>query len=208
MRSHRPTGGSVMIDRLFKNEFLTLLTQEQTHESFFEKEVHGRSSEPELPEAAREHLARWQMPEQGFRNYWYPVMLAKDLDTGPVRRRLLGEDIAFWRDGGKVHGIADRCPHRGASLSRGHVRFPGSGTLSCPYHGWTFDGQGKLRACIQEGANSVMPGNASTKGYPVEERLNVIWVWIGDMARVPVKDTLPLWMKVPGPARRLHSTTV
>ena len=30
-----------MMNRLFKNELLTLLTQEQTHESFFENEVHG-----------------------------------------------------------------------------------------------------------------------------------------------------------------------
>ena len=58
----------MITDRLFKNELFRLLTQEQTHESFFEKEVHRCSSEPELPEAAREHLARWQMPEQGFRN--------------------------------------------------------------------------------------------------------------------------------------------
>ena len=100
----------MFLDRLFKNEFLTLLTQEQTHESFFEKEVHGRSPEPELKEAARQHLARWHIPEQGFRNYWYPVMLAKDLGKRPVRRRLLGEDIAFWRDGGKVNAVADRCP--------------------------------------------------------------------------------------------------
>ena len=74
--------------------------------------------EPQLPEEAREHLARWHMPEQGFRNYWYPVMLASELrQASRSKRRLLGEDIAFWRDGGKVNAIADRCPHRGASIS-------------------------------------------------------------------------------------------
>src|SRR5262245_54030780 len=182
--------------RLYKNELTTLFTQERSHEQFFDNEVHGCGSEPQLPEAARQHLARWHMPELGFRNYWYPVMLASDLAKRPVRRRLLGEDIAFWRDGGKVNAIADRCLHRGASLSRGHIRFPGSGTLSCPYHGWTYDGQGQLRACIQEGPNSVMPGKVKTKAYPVEERLNVIWVWIGDMDPVPVEDDLPLAMKV------------
>lgn len=197
-----------MISRLFKNELFTLLTQEQTHESFFEKEIHGQSDEPALPEEARQHLARWHLPEQGFRNYWYPVMLAKDLNKNPVRRRLLGEDIAFWRDGGKVHAIADRCPHRGASLSRGHIRFPGSGTLSCPYHGWTFDGQGQLRACIQEGAHSVMPGKIKTKAYPVEERLNMVWVWIGDMDPVPVEDDLPIAMTVPGAESLIHFTKV
>jgi hypothetical protein len=87
----------MITDRFFKNELFTLLTQEQTHESFFEKEVHGRSSEPELPEEARQHLARWHMPEQGFRNYWYPVMLAKDL----MLIRLFQQDTTYsvraWR---------------------------------------------------------------------------------------------------------------
>jgi phenylpropionate dioxygenase-like ring-hydroxylating dioxygenase large terminal subunit len=135
-------------------------------------------------------------------------MLASELGKRPIRRRLLGEDIAFWRDGGQVHAIADRCPHRGASLSRGHTRFPGSGTLSCPYHGWTFDGQGQLRACIQEGPNSVMPGKVKTKAYPVEERLNVIWAWIGDMEPVPVEEDLPVAMKVPGVVSLIHFTKV
>ena len=167
--------------RLTKNSLMTLLTQERTHEEFFENEIHGYAPQPPLSEDARRHLERWHMPEQGFRNYWYPVMMSSDLAKRPVKRRLLGEDIAFWRDGGKVNAIADRCPHRGASLSTGHMRFPGSGTLSCPYHGWTFDGAGQLRACIQEGPNSLMPAKVKTKAYPVEERYGVVWAWVGDM---------------------------
>ena len=197
-----------MINRFFNNELLTLLAQEQTHESFFENEVHGHAPEPQLPEEARQHLARWNIPEQGFRSYWYPVMLASELGKRPIKRRLLGEDIAFWRDGGKVNAIADRCPHRGASISRGHIRFPGSGTVSCPYHGWTFDGQGQLRACIQEGPNSLMAGKVKTKSYPVEERLGVVWAWIGDMEPVSIEEDLPLAMKVPGIVNLVHFTKV
>ena len=63
--------------QLFKNEFLTLLTQGDSHEAFFEREIHGHAPEPPLPEEARRHLERWHMPEQGFRNYWYPVMLSR-----------------------------------------------------------------------------------------------------------------------------------
>ena len=146
--------------QLFKNRLFTLLTQGDPMRLFLKKKFTAMRAEPQLPEAAREHLARWQIPEQGFRNYWYPVMLASDLGKRPIRRRLLGEDIAFWRDGGKVNAIADRCPHRGASISEGHIRFPGSGTVSCPYHGWTFDGQGQLRACIQEGPIRSWPGKS------------------------------------------------
>jgi phenylpropionate dioxygenase-like ring-hydroxylating dioxygenase large terminal subunit len=193
---------------LFKNEFLTLLTQGETHESLFEKEIHGHVPQPPLPEEARRHLERWRMPETGFRNYWYPVIRSKHLKTGPIRRRLLGEDIVLWRDGGKVNALADRCPHRGASLSRGHIRFPGSGTISCPYHGWTYDGTGQLRACIQEGPQSLNPGKVRTKAYPVEERLDVVWVWIGDTEPVPIEEDLPMAMKIPGVVSLVHFTKV
>lgn len=195
--------------RLFKNEFLALLTQGETHESLFEKEIHGYASHPPLPEEARRHLERWHLPETGFRNYWYPVIRSRHLKKGPIRRRLLGEDIVLWRDGGTVYALADRCVHRGASLSRGHIRFPGSGTVSCPYHGWTYDGKtGQLRACIQEGPLSVMPSKVKTKAYPVEERLGVVWVWIGDTDPVPVEEDLPMAMKVPGVANLIHFTKV
>src|SRR5712692_9008047 len=194
--------------RLFKNEFLALLTQGETHESLFEKEVHGYVPQPPLPEEARLQLERWHMPEIGFRNYWYPVIRSKHLKTGPIRRRLLGEDIVLWRDGGKVHALADRCLHRGASLSAGHIRFPGSGTISCPYHGWTFDGTGQLRACIQEGPDSAMPPKVRTKAYPVEERLGVVWAWIGDLAPPPIEEDLPVAMTVPGVVSFIHFTKV
>ena len=194
--------------RLTKNSLMTLLTQERTHEEFFENEIHGYAPQPPLSEDARRHLERWHMPEQGFRNYWYPVMMSSDLAKRPVKRRLLGEDIAFWRDGGKVNAIADRCPHRGASLSTGRMRFPGSGTLSCPYHGWTFDGAGQLRACIQEGPNSLMPAKVKTKAYPVEERYGVVWAWVGDMEPVSLDEDLPIAMKVPEATSLVHFTGV
>jgi phenylpropionate dioxygenase-like ring-hydroxylating dioxygenase large terminal subunit len=194
--------------RLVKNEFFALLSQGETHESLFEKEAHGQVPPLPLPEEAHRHLEHWQMPEMGFRNYWYPVVLARDLKRGPIRRRLLGEDIVFWRDGGKVHALADRCPHRGASLSRGHIRFPGSGTISCPYHGWTFDGTGRLRACIQEGPLSAMPSQVTAKAYPVAERAGVVWVWIGDMAPVALEEDLPVAMKAPGVVNMVHFTRV
>jgi phenylpropionate dioxygenase-like ring-hydroxylating dioxygenase large terminal subunit len=53
----------------------------------------------------------------------------------------LGEDIVLFRDGGKVYALSERCPHRGARLSQGKCLYPGSGTISCRYHGWTFKGE-------------------------------------------------------------------
>ncbi len=189
------------VRRLFKNKLLTLLTYGETHEFLFEHEVHGHFPEP--ARCLRRRVTIWSV---GMLRRWGFAatgillnLLARFEEKGRSWAGLLGEGIAFWRDGGKVHAVADRCPHRGASLSQGHVRFPGSGTLSCPYHGWTFDGTGQLRACIQEGRNSTMPPKVRTKAYPVEERVGLVWVWIGDMEPDCCwRRTLPLAMKAPG----------
>jgi phenylpropionate dioxygenase-like ring-hydroxylating dioxygenase large terminal subunit len=197
------------LDRLFRNEFVTLLTQGGKHQDLFDGEIHWRRpGDPFTDEERRWYFEKWKLPEMGFRNYWYPAMMSSDLKGRPIKRRMLGEDIAFWRDGGKAWAIADRCPHRGASIANGHIRFPGSGTISCPYHGWTFDGRGNLLACIQEGPESSMPGKVKTKWYPVEERLGVVWIWIGDMEPVPVDEDLPVAMKVPGVTNMIHFTPV
>lgn len=194
--------------RLWRNEVSTLLTQAGSHEALFQREINGHPPGGALSPEAQDYFRRTKLPELGFRNYWYPVMHSRQLTDRPVKRRLLGEDIAFWRDGGKAYAIADRCPHRGASLADGHVRFPGSGTISCPYHGWTFDGTGQLRGCIQEGPRSVMPGKVRTQAYPVEDRLGVVWVWIGDLEPVPLEEDLPVAMAVPGVTNFIHFTKV
>src|SRR4051794_6902815 len=128
----------MLIQSLFRKEPVEILTQARSHESLFADDINGRPAGTSTTAEERElYFDRWGLPERGFRNYWYPVIRSADLTTRPVKRRLLGEDIVFWRDGGKANAIADRCPHRGASLAKGHCRFPGSGTVSCPYHGWT-----------------------------------------------------------------------
>ncbi|HTQ33423.1 MAG TPA: Rieske (2Fe-2S) protein, partial [Stellaceae bacterium] len=81
------------------------------------------------------------LPELGLRNYWYPVMAAWRLRRKPKAIKVLGEDIVIFRDSGKLYALAERCPHRGARLSQGKCLYPGSGTISCPYHGWTFSGE-------------------------------------------------------------------
>ena len=194
--------------RLIKNQLMTLLTQEQPTKNFLKTKFTAIAAEPQLPRKRARHLARWHMPEQGFRNYWYPVMMASDLADRPVkRRRLLGEDIAFWRDGGKVNAIADRCPHRGASMSAGHIRFPGSGTAELPVSWLDFrrpwptprlhsrrtefahgrEGQDEILSC--RGTVTAWSGLGSA-----------IW------SRYRLKKTFRMAMKVPGVTSLVHFT--
>jgi phenylpropionate dioxygenase-like ring-hydroxylating dioxygenase large terminal subunit len=131
------------------------------------------------------------VPVLGYRNYWYPATESRELGKKPVRLKLLGEDIVFFRhrQTGAVVAMDDRCPHRAASLALGRSHFPG--TISCPYHGWTFDSEGKLVAVLSEGPSCPLVGKIFQKTYPVREFRNFIWVWIGDREPVSLDEDLP-----------------
>jgi phenylpropionate dioxygenase-like ring-hydroxylating dioxygenase large terminal subunit len=127
----------------------------------------------------------------GFRNYWYPVMWANQLTTDPEQVTLCGQKIMVMRDvDGSVHALHDRCPHRGVPLSQGDQQFPG--TVSCAYHGWTYGlADGELKAVITDGPDSPICGKVNIDPYPIEERLGLIWVFVGDRAPHPLDDQLP-----------------
>jgi phenylpropionate dioxygenase-like ring-hydroxylating dioxygenase large terminal subunit len=109
----------------------------------------------------------------------------------PERVHLLGEDIMVIRDAGRVYALANRCPHRGVPLSYGNRQFPG--TVSCVYHGWTFDLEsGELKAAITDGPDSPICGKVTQPTYAVEERLGLVWVYVGDGEQPhPIDDQLP-----------------
>ncbi len=134
-------------------------------------------------------FAAFGMPELGLREFWYPVLPAWRLRRRPRQVRVLGEELVLFRDGARVFALDDRCPHRGARLSLGACRF--KATISCPYHGWTFDGTGACVAAIMEGPDSNIPGRAKVKSYPALQRNGLIWVYIGERAAPAFEDDVP-----------------
>lgn len=127
----------------------------------------------------------------GFRNYWYPVVWEREVTEKPLPVTLLGEKIALVRKGDTVYALHDRCPHRGVPLSCARKQeFPG--TVTCPYHGWTFDvTNGKLVAVITDGPDSPICGRVSVKTYPTAQRLGLVWVYVGDGDPHPVEQDIP-----------------
>lgn len=71
----------------------------------------------------------------------------------------------------------------------GKRHFPG--TISCGYHGWTFDTQGNCVAALNEGPCSRLPGRVNLRTYPVVERSGVVWVYMGDREPKPIEDDVP-----------------
>jgi phenylpropionate dioxygenase-like ring-hydroxylating dioxygenase large terminal subunit len=154
--------------------------------------------EVEASNARKFHQGRsWEMWPQyeaaagGLENFWYPVMWSTQVAEKPVAVRICGRDLVLLRSPeGTVHALQNRCPHRGVRLSEGTVEFPG--TISCPYHGWTYRlSDGELVAVITDGPNSRMCGTVAVRTYATEERLGLVWVFMGDHAATPLDEQLP-----------------
>lgn len=139
------------------------------------------------------------VPKLGYREYWYPA--AKVSEVGrrrygffgrqrPLQVKMLGEDVALFpgKDGG-VSAVWDRCPHRGALLSGGFCEY--DGTISCPYHGYTFDGTGVCVAALTEGPDSALTGKLRVRSFPTAVVRGVVWVWMGQTAPVPIEEDVP-----------------
>ncbi len=131
------------------------------------------------------------IPATGLKEYWYPALPAKDVGrTKPVGLKLLDQEIVLFRDKhGEVQALWDYCPHRGAYLSWGNCFWKGS--ISCPYHGATFDGEGECIEFITEGPDSKMVGRLQAKRYPTVTLKGIVFVWMGQGEPVEPREDLP-----------------
>src|SRR6476661_6611193 len=113
-----------------------------------------------------------------LRRYWHPITTVAELEAEPVLPlRLLGENLAIYRNsGGQIGLMAERCPHRGASLAYG---IPEAEGLRCPYHGWLFDAEGRCLEQPAEPAGSTFHNRIRTPAYPVQEMGGLIWAYLG-----------------------------
>lgn len=105
--------------------------------------------------------------------HWHPVALAEDCAPGPLGVRLLGQDLALWRDeAGQAQAWLDRCPHRGARLSLGRVQ---GGQLECAYHGWRFAPSGQCVAVPALPSFVPPPTHCATR-FEACEAYGLVWV--------------------------------
>ncbi|MBB6486800.1 Rieske 2Fe-2S domain-containing protein [Rhizobium lusitanum] len=74
---------------------------------------------------------------------WVAIAQSRAVRNKPLRVLVGGRAFVLFRADGKLHCLADICPHRSAPLSHGRVV---DGAIECPYHGWRFDGAGACKA--------------------------------------------------------------
>ena len=130
------------------------------------------------------------VPKLGFREYWYPGVWVKEVGRKPKNIKMLGEELVLFRGkNGKIVALNEWCPHRGARLSRGFCEF--EGTVTCPYHGYTFDETGKCVAGLIESTESPLVNKMRTRVYPTAEWQGIVLVWMGETDPVPFEEDLP-----------------
>lgn len=107
-----------------------------------------------------------------FEDYWYVIAESRELTANRVLARcVLGQTLACWRgNDGAPAVLQDRCLHRNAPLSAGTVH---RGLLSCPYHGWTYDGAGRV---VSMPSVEAAGGAPCSPGFPTLERDGYVYV--------------------------------
>lgn len=116
--------------------------------------------------------------ERFVRNCWYVAGWADEVPAeGLFERTLLGESVLFYRTAaGRVVALENRCCHRGAPL---HVGRQEGDHVRCLYHGLVFDAGGR---CIEIPGQERIPPSACVRAYPVAERDELLWIWMGEPA--------------------------
>ncbi len=115
-----------------------------------------------------------------MRRYWIPAAFSQqveDNDGTPVRVKLLCENLVLFRDTqGRLGLLEEACPHRTASLYYGRNEESG---LRCVYHGLKFDVDGKCTdaPCVPGDSNVLQ--RLKVKSYPVIERGDLVWAYMG-----------------------------
>ena len=110
-------------------------------------------------------------------NQWYLVGRTPDLRRGKTHSlTVMDVRIALYRDSsGQVVALEDRCPHLGAQLSLGKVH---GDCLACPFHGWTFDGDGSCVDIPSMGAPTPALRNLKVRTFPVHEAAGLLWLFM------------------------------
>lgn len=123
-----------------------------------------------------------------MRRYWFPIAATAQMkDKWAMPVRVLGEDLALYKDLKGAYGLVDqRCPHRNMNLAYG---VPEQDGLRCCYHGWVFDATGQCIEQPAEPSGSNFKDKIKIPAYPVEELGGLIFAYLGPLP-APV---LPRW---------------
>lgn len=108
-------------------------------------------------------------------DHWYIACPSRKLKNQPLALKVFGQRLVFFRNRkNQPQALDDCCPHRHAPLSAGKLI---DGELSCPYHGWRFQGSGELTEIPY--APHEHPSGCRVNSYSCMEQDGYVWVCPG-----------------------------
>jgi nitrite reductase/ring-hydroxylating ferredoxin subunit len=132
----------------------------------------------------------------GFINHWYPALFSSELPEDAVEGiQICGIPIVLRRSKGKVYALKDQCVHRGVRLSQKPTCFTDK-TITCWYHGFTFDLETGGLVTIAANPNDPLIGTTGVTPYPVHEVAGMIFVFVR-ADDFPLEDVPPLAHDLP-----------
>ncbi|HEY2993175.1 MAG TPA: Rieske 2Fe-2S domain-containing protein [Methylomirabilota bacterium] len=133
--------------------------------------------------------------------YWYPVEYDRAIGPGQVVEVTSRHaTLALFRGrDGRLAALENHCAHRQVKLSAGRVE---GCRLTCRYHGWSYDVDGRLVTVPHELFGNAFPA-VRLRSYPVRVRYGLIWVFFGD-ARLSEERPLPRIPEIEGEAAWPH----
>lgn len=110
-----------------------------------------------------------------LKQYWYIIAESRDLKKNQIlARQLLDEWLVMFRgQDNKPCVMRDKCLHRCARLSKGQVL---DGLLTCPYHGWVYNGNGQLVSVPAHFGRKLAENGAQSHAFPCIEQDGYIYV--------------------------------
>jgi phenylpropionate dioxygenase-like ring-hydroxylating dioxygenase large terminal subunit len=134
--------------------------------------------------------------EWGFINHWYPALFSKELPEDAVEGiQICGVPIVLRRVDGKIYALKDQCIHRGVRLSAKPMCLT-KDTISCWYHGFTYDLETGNLATIAGNPDDKLIGTTAVTTYPVQELAGMIFVFVRE-DDYPDADVPPLAHDLP-----------
>ena len=76
-------------------------------------------------------------PNENGQLTWYPIGFSKNFGMKPQKITIRDLNYVVWKDKTSYYGIRDCCSHQGSSFMLGETC---KNTITCPYHGYIFDG--------------------------------------------------------------------
>ena len=113
-----------------------------------------------------------------LKNAWYVAAWSDEITNELFERTIIGESILLFRKtNGDAVALDNACPHRYSPLHLGSLN---DDVVECAYHGLRFNSAGQ---CVfNPHGDGKIPKKARTHAYPLVERYNMLWIWMGEEA--------------------------